>query len=316
MLDLGTQLRVYLDTTAPAVELEDILTKPAGDSQVRPLRARNASRPTQAWAAVAAAAVVLLLVGGMAWLLRTDQPEEPAVTSTVVPTTVTPTTVIPTTVTPPPTSTAPQSVTPQLVDERVTPTSIGDASWKVFDSSSVDVLDLMAATDFGAPQHSAPALPDSLLSSEGIVTSARGHLVATAGDTTLTQWFVEIDWSGTALVHGGESLSDRSDNGGLLHSIGISSSAESGSVTTYLLTGSDEELLDVDGESYLPGVDPAVDAQLLDHLVAKYDWTSAQSGDVWVVTVVDSESGEPVGSGTSTFPLYRPDPDADTSLFT
>lgn len=106
MLDLGTQLRDYLDATAPAVELEDIPTKPAGDSQVRALRPRRSSRPVQAWVSAAAAAiVVLLLVGGAAWLLRTDSSEEPAIATTVVPTTVTPTTL-----SPPTTSTPPDAV--------------------------------------------------------------------------------------------------------------------------------------------------------------------------------------------------------------
>lgn len=103
MLDLGTQLRDYLDATAPAVELEDIVAAPIGDANVRPIRARSTARPVQAWMSAAAAAIViLLLVGGMAWLLGSDEPEEPATTvpTTVTPTTVAPTTVAPTTLTP------------------------------------------------------------------------------------------------------------------------------------------------------------------------------------------------------------------------
>lgn len=99
MLDLGTQLRDYLDETASAVELEDIFAVPTGDGPVRPLVPRTPSRPLAAWSYTAAAALItVLLIGGMAWLVRGGQPEDPT-DGTVVPTTAT-TTVPPIAMTP------------------------------------------------------------------------------------------------------------------------------------------------------------------------------------------------------------------------
>jgi hypothetical protein len=92
MLDVRTQLRDYLDATAPAVELEDIVMSSAGSDPVRPLHPRMRKPPIQGWATGAAAAVVvLLLVGGLAWLSRTSQDEvvEPTATTTTLGTTTT-----------------------------------------------------------------------------------------------------------------------------------------------------------------------------------------------------------------------------------
>ena len=101
MTDLGTQLRDYLDATAPAVEVEDIFAAPTGDDTVRPLRARQGPRLFTGLALAAAAAVaVLLLVGGSAWMLRVDPTTPPATSaaSTAPPTaapTAAPTTTLP-----------------------------------------------------------------------------------------------------------------------------------------------------------------------------------------------------------------------------
>jgi len=97
MLDLSTQLRDYLDETAPPVELEEIFTKPVGEEPVRPIERRQPKRLLPRWAFGAAAAVViLLLVGGVVWLSRSDPELGPAEQPTVsTPRPTTPSTVAP-----------------------------------------------------------------------------------------------------------------------------------------------------------------------------------------------------------------------------
>lgn len=102
MDDLSTQLREYLDATSPAVEAEDILAAPTGDGPVRPLQPRITPRVFAGSAyAVAAAFAVLVLVGGLAWLLRVDPTTPPATPApSAAPTTIADSTTAPTT-TPP-----------------------------------------------------------------------------------------------------------------------------------------------------------------------------------------------------------------------
>ncbi len=114
MPDLGNQIREYLDETAPPVEMEEILTKRIGAEPVRPIRPREPKRRLSGWAVgLAAGAVVLLLIGGVTWLVRSPggvigpvitQPPVPTVTTVHTPTTTVPT---PTTVVPAPTTPTP-----------------------------------------------------------------------------------------------------------------------------------------------------------------------------------------------------------------
>ncbi len=84
MVDVGTQIREYLDATAPPVELEEIFTERVGAPPVRPLRYRPPQRSVQGWVyAVAAAIVLVALIGGAALLLREDSTVEPADQPTV-----------------------------------------------------------------------------------------------------------------------------------------------------------------------------------------------------------------------------------------
>ena len=88
MLDLGTQVREYLDATAPAVKLEEILVKPVTDPPVRPLIERRPKRRIPGWAyAAAVAAGVLFVVAAFAFLLRSMGDVAPVdhPTTTVVP---------------------------------------------------------------------------------------------------------------------------------------------------------------------------------------------------------------------------------------
>ena len=69
MSDLRTQLHDYFVATTPPVEMEEIAAEPAGPGPVRPIRPREPKRPLPRWAiGLAASVVVLLLIGGIAWL--------------------------------------------------------------------------------------------------------------------------------------------------------------------------------------------------------------------------------------------------------
>jgi len=260
------------------------------------------------WVAVAAVVVVLVLVGSAAWLFGSIAPEGPATSSTTV---VTSTTVAPTTLGPDPSSAAPEELAPELVAEVVTSSSIGDARWTVYEDTSFGDLKRFAEAEVSTSQDAAPTLPASLLSSEGIVTETWSSAVATAGETTLTQWAVGIDWKETVLLQGGDGLAERSDDGDLLLLIETSSSDESGSVEAYLFTNH-EEL-----QAYQSALccDPG-DSKLADTLVATYDWTNTQLGDGWLFEVLESASGEPVGSVTSPSRFYLRDDRFTDTFFT
>ncbi len=94
MPDLGNQIREYLDETAPPVEMEEILTKRIGAEPVRPIRPWEPKRRLSGWAVgLTAGVVVLVLIGGVTWLVRSPSgviapviTEPPAPTVTTVPT--------------------------------------------------------------------------------------------------------------------------------------------------------------------------------------------------------------------------------------
>ena len=71
MPDLKVQLAQYLDHVVERVDLEDILEERIGAPDVRPVPQPLVQRSSRGWVyALASAAVVLLLVGGLAWLAR------------------------------------------------------------------------------------------------------------------------------------------------------------------------------------------------------------------------------------------------------
>jgi len=84
MSDLKTQLRQYLDETAPPVEHEDVIRRIEVGSATP---AKRTTFQIPGWLyAVAAAAAVMLLIGGLAWLIGPGPAVDPA--DTVVPTTL------------------------------------------------------------------------------------------------------------------------------------------------------------------------------------------------------------------------------------
>ena len=107
---IDLQLRHYtefFDSHLPMIDLEDVLTERVGTAPVRPLRPRQPKPPRRWLVGAAVAAAVLIVGGGVAWLLRpvggaapVDQPTTIVPSTTVAP----PTTLLPSTTVPPPTS--------------------------------------------------------------------------------------------------------------------------------------------------------------------------------------------------------------------
>ena len=81
---IDLQLRDYtefFEAQLPDIDLEDVLTEKMGAAPVRPLRPRHVQRRRPWLVAVAAAAAVLVLVGGVALLLRVTGSEKPVATT-------------------------------------------------------------------------------------------------------------------------------------------------------------------------------------------------------------------------------------------
>ena len=84
-MNLATQIRDYaaaVDAEQEPMGLDEIAQARLGTERVQPVGPRPpvaASKPRPRWlAAVGAAAAVLILVGGVAWLVRTPGPETPS----------------------------------------------------------------------------------------------------------------------------------------------------------------------------------------------------------------------------------------------
>jgi len=104
MPDLDTQLRNYFDHVVQRVEADDVLLERIGTDPVRPLQVRSPRRHVPGWVyGVAAAAVVLVVVGGVALLIspaNTVAPQgtmapTPTIAATVPLTTAVSTTTVP-----------------------------------------------------------------------------------------------------------------------------------------------------------------------------------------------------------------------------
>jgi len=81
---IDLQLRDYtefFESQLPDIDLEDVLTRRIGATPVRPLRPRHVQRRRPWLVAVAAAAAVLVLVGGVALLMRVTRSEKPVATT-------------------------------------------------------------------------------------------------------------------------------------------------------------------------------------------------------------------------------------------
>jgi hypothetical protein len=129
---------------------------------------------------------------------------------------------------------------------------------------------------------------DSFMSVDGIVLSVSGEPLGSAGPSTVHSWSVGVDWVATALASGSVAVSP-DEFARVYGEYAIGQVGEISVLASDALTPTDEH-----GGTEL--VDPI-------RTVAQYEWTSTQDGDRWTFVVVDSLTGELVGSVSSPFPL-------------
>ena len=129
---------------------------------------------------------------------------------------------------------------------------------------------------------------DSLMSVDGIVLSVSGEPLGSAGPSTVHSWGVGVDWVATALASGSVAVSP-DEFVRIYGETAIGQVGEISVLASDALTPTDEH-----GGTDL--ADPT-------RTVAQYEWTSTQDGDRWTFMVVDSLTGELVGSVSSPFPL-------------
>jgi hypothetical protein len=234
------------------------------------------------WLVAAAAAVfVLVLIGGFGLLARVlnETDDAPVVDEPVV--TTTQPAVTSTTVTASPAETEEASI----VAEAVTPSLIGDASWTVYEGDSTEIVAGLSRDDTGEADVS---LLDSLMSVDGIALDVSGEALGSAGTATVHSWRVHVDWIETALAGGSVAVSP-DEFVRVIGEFEIGQVGEISVLASDALTPRDEH-----GGTEL--ADPI-------RTVAQYEWTSTRDGDRWTFDVVDSLTGELVGSVSSPFPL-------------
>jgi len=130
---------------------------------------------------------------------------------------------------------------------------------------------------------------ESLMSVDGIALDVSGGPVGSAGPSTVHSWTVSIDWTATALA-GGSVLAVSPDD-----FVRVYGEYEFGQVGKISVLASDA-LIAIDEHGGTGLAEPI-------RVVAQYEWTSTQEGDRWTFVVVDSLTGELVGSVSSPFPL-------------
>jgi hypothetical protein len=272
MHELDIQIREYMDATSDPLTVDDVLYRRVGEAPVRPITYR--SSPVRWWrgwvTAAVAAAVTTIVIGAVAWLApvyETPSAEKPGVVTAV------------------PDSEATVEVPVSIVAEAVTASSIGDASWTVYEGDSTDIVAGLSHDDAGEVDVS---LLDSLMSADGIALSVSGHPVGSAGTSTVHSWRVRVDWIETALASGSVAVSPD-------EFVRVYGEYQIGQVGEISVLASDA-LTPIDEHGGTDLADPI-------RSIAQYEWTSTQDGDRWTFVVVDSLTGEPVGSVTSPFPL-------------
>ena len=84
MVDIETQLRAFgeqLDAARHPVSIEDLLTDPDGVTRIHPLPVDAAVTRRRGWAVAVVAAILTLLLGGVAWVSGVGREPAPAATT-------------------------------------------------------------------------------------------------------------------------------------------------------------------------------------------------------------------------------------------
>ena len=203
MSDLGTQLRDHYDSVTVLIEPEDVIEGRVPITLHR--RRRYPTLRTRVLAAATAAVLVLLLVGGVAWLVANrDDPIEPAEQTTLV---TTPQTVPPTTAASPATSAPPVAA---VIAYEAEGWQRHDLDPEVF-SPGVFITEIIewngALIAVGAELQEGRDHPAAWFSSDGVswVRAAQETEVSSAGVMTAV-----VPWSGGLVAVG----SGRGSEGG------------------------------------------------------------------------------------------------------
>jgi hypothetical protein len=212
---LATQIRgtfEALDDAQAPVTVEEIMQS-VGSVRLLPIgEVQAGARGKRLPLLVAAGAAVLAVavVGAVAWLApvadKTPPAEQPNTATTV-----------------PGQDTVPEGdasieVPASIVAEAVTPSSIGDASWTIYEGDPTDIVAELSrdAPNFinwglGVRAGDLPAADESLLGSlmsvDGIALDVYGRPLGSAGPSTVHRWSVDVDCIETALSGGSVAVS-------------------------------------------------------------------------------------------------------------
>jgi hypothetical protein len=303
MLDLKTQLGDYLEQVVQRVDLEGVLEQRTGTEPVQLIHPRKPPFRRPGWPyAVAAAVVVLLLIGGAAWLSRrSDTPPADAPTPTTAPIDSTTTAAIGETLSVQEFDV--ESVPLPVIAEAVTPSSIGVATWTVYEGVWTDELDagLEAAVSSGVADQSPvpePTLPESIFSADGIVVDVGANFLGATGGLSLHDWMFRVDWVETALRDGGEELRAAAQEG----RVGSVVDRVSGSVEILLFANEDAKWNYLDSARHSSDGLPVADDVPFDR-ISRYQFSTIASEERFALEAVDATTGESVGTITAAFPI-------------
>lgn len=295
MLDLKTQIGDYLDHVVQRVGMEEVLEQRTGTGPVRPIHPRRPRFRTSGWPyAVAAAVLVLLLIGGAALLSRASE-TRPADSPT------------PTTEAIDSATFDVESIPLPVTAETVTPSSIGPVTWTVHEGSWTDELeaglDSAARSSTPASQRPpTPTLPESIFSADGIVVDVDANFLGANDGVALHDWGFGVDWVETAALRGDEEI--REAAAGVDGRVGAVVNRQSGEIDILLFASANEKHNYLDssrhGSNGLP-----TDTTTPFALVAQYRFVTAETEGQWTLEAFDRVTGDRIGSITSVLPLVN-----------
>jgi hypothetical protein len=304
MLDLKSQLAEYLDHVVPRIDPEGAPERGWVVAPIDPIHAVNPPSRLPGWAySLAAAAVVLLVLGGVAWLSRPTS--APLSDTPLISTQVT---------NPATTTTVGKAVAPlefdlefiplPVVAELETSSSIGAASFTVYKGAWTDELQasFLTAVRTSAPDEPnppKPALPESIFSTEDIVVDVGANFLGGSTEAALHDWQFRVDWVETAALHESEQVRVAADD----RRVGVVVGREPGSIEVLVFGSSDERSNYMDSVRFARCNGFPCDENVPFETVALYQFTTAETNGQWTLEAVDQATGNHIGSINSAFPI-------------
>lgn len=138
MPDLDVQIRAYLDATSEPLTVDDVLFVPVGDTAVRPITHRTVGRRRwRGWLVAGVAAAVLLVVLGLLPFLLHGGSIEPAGTTIPTPTTTLAPTNIDAESADNPVPPSPATSIADTPDDATTTPAAGSFAWEIIDKTQI-----------------------------------------------------------------------------------------------------------------------------------------------------------------------------------